>query len=68
MAKQLYIDKGFKELDIGFLPDHIYNLENNIQGKIKQNLLKHHIAGTIHSAVGDMLTSVSASIALHYSY
>ena len=36
-----------------------------IHGNCKQYRLRHHIAGTIHSAIGDTLSSVATSISIH---
>lgn len=40
-------------------PNHIHNVENNIQGQINQYGWKKHVSGTIHSDMGDMLASVA---------
>ena len=64
-TKRSYLEKGYVEINIGCCPDRIQSLTCNKQGQRKQYGLKHYIAGTIHSAMGDTLGSVATSISLN---
>ena len=64
-SNQFYFDKRFVDISIGRAPERIKNLANNWQGQRKQYGLKHHIAGTINSAMGDTLAAVATYISLN---
>ena len=64
-SKESYFEKGFVEISIGFTPKRIKNLSYYINNNYKRYGLRHHIAGTIHSAMGDTLLSVATSISIN---
>lgn len=63
-SKESYLDNGFVEISVGCAPERINNVLHNKQAQRKQYGLKHHISGTIHSAMGDTLPSVATSISV----
>ena len=61
-SKESYFEKGFVEISIGCTPERIKNLSYYVYGNYEQYGLRHYISGTIHSAIGDILSSISTSI------
>ena len=45
--------------------DCTHNLSNNVKGGNLKNRVKHHVAGSIHSDMGNTLDSIATSISLH---
>jgi hypothetical protein len=57
----LYIDQSYYIAGpIGCTPEHgVQNLSNNTQAQRNQYGLKHYVAGTIHSVMGDTLMHIT---------
>ena len=60
--KQYFIERGFKEVNVGIAPERTCILTDNIQAQRKQYGLKHRVTGTIHAAMGDTLNSMATEI------
>ena len=62
---QSYFDKGFIENTVTCnTRDIIFNILHNMLGQQKQYVIQYYVSGTIHSAVGDTLPSVSTSLSM----
>ena len=61
-SEDAYIEQGFKKVKIGTAPERPYQIKNNVQGIRKQYGLKHFVSGTLHSMMGDTLTSMATEI------
>ena len=61
-SKEQYLDEGYIERTIGCAPDRIQNIANNTQAQRKQYGLRHYVAGTIHSVMGDTLMFIAIAI------
>ena len=64
LPKEVYLERGYVEVDVGTAPERTQHLPGNIQAKRKQYGLKHHITSTIHAAMGDTLCSMATEISL----
>ena len=62
MPKEVYFNKGYKEVEIGVAPERTQSFGNNIQAKRKQYGLKHHVTSTIHAAMGDTLHTMATEV------
>ena len=60
--EEFYIQQGFKKVKIGTAPERPCQIKNNVQGIRKQYGLKHYVSGTLHSMMGDTLTSMATEI------
>ena len=58
ITKESLIDNGWKEESIGVAPSIEYHINHELVGKRKQYGLKHYIASTIHSIMGDTLSNI----------
>ena len=61
-SKESYLEQGFTDVKIGVAPQRTQSLANNLQAQRKQYGLKHRVAGTIHSAMGDTIPQMATSI------
>ena len=61
-TKESYLQRGFTEIGVDCAPNKIYKLPNLLQGARKQYGLRHYVAGTNHSIMGDTLPSIATTI------
>lgn len=61
-TKEEFLQKGFKEIEIGTSPVRTQNLGQTVQATRKQYGLKHRVTSTIHAAMGDTLPSMATEI------
>ena len=65
-SKDLYLERGFKEVRVGVAPERTRLLKNSTQAKRKQYGLRHRVTSTIHAAMGDTLISMATEISLNH--
>ena len=61
-TKESLLARGFAETTIGCAPHKICILANTLQGVRKQFGIQHYIADTMHSIMGDTLSSITTTI------
>ena len=65
-----FITNGWKKVNIGCVPEHVYALSNIMRDKRLQYGLKHHVSATIQGYQGDTLyrlvTEISSSNSEYY--
>ena len=63
-TKREFLERGFKEVEIGVSPERIQSLPNNIKAFRKQYGLRHRVTSTIHAAMGDTLPRMATEISV----
>ena len=63
-TKREFLERGFKEVEIGVSPERIQSLPNNIKAFCKQYGLRHRVTSTIHAAMGDTLPRMATEISV----
>ena len=61
-SKQDFIYKGFIEVLVEIAPGCTQYLGVGVQAQCKQYGLKHHFTSTIHTAIGDTLSSMATEV------
>ena len=62
ISKDVYLEKGFKEVKVGIAPSRTQAIGRNVQAQREQYGLKHRVTATIHAAMGDTLNSAAIEI------
>ena len=67
LSEEYFLQRGFKKVKVGTAPERPCQVRNNLQGIRKQYGLKHFVSGTLHSLMGDTLTSMATEISTRNS-
>jgi predicted GIY-YIG superfamily endonuclease len=63
MSEDCLVSMGFTKSKVGTAPDRSHNLfRHGVKAKRKQYALKHHIASTIHSAIGHTVFKLATEL------